>query len=310
MGNVMLYSGIVTKVRAMQAKLLKDEDFENIAGLRSIPAAVEYLKGKPAYAEALGRMDETLYHRGNVEKVLGQSLFADYSRIYQFAGMKQKQFLKGFWKQYEISLINYCLRIVFNHYDTPFDLDYKKEYFDRFSQISIDKLVTSENIRELVENLQADGALPGDDVRVVEGVGEGVALLPAEALSLLSRVVVHAGDQHHPGAVALRGLHLADRGPGGHADDGGDAQPGGGKGDALGVVPGGAGDDAPLRLLFGEGADFVEGPPELEGAGELQILRLDVKVPAQLRGGVQRRLAGDALQRLLRVSYHVQGQHR
>ena len=72
MGNVMLYSGIVTKVRAMQAKLLKDEDFENIAGLRSIPAAVEYLKGKPAYAEALGRMDETLYHRGNVEKVLGQ----------------------------------------------------------------------------------------------------------------------------------------------------------------------------------------------------------------------------------------------
>ena len=133
MGNVMLYSGIVTKVRAMQAKLLKDEDFENIAGLRSIPAAVEYLKGKPAYAEALGRMDETLYHRGNVEKVLGQSLFADYSRIYQFAGMK---------------------RIVFNHYDTPFDLDYKKEYFDRFSQISIDKLVTSENIRELVENLK------------------------------------------------------------------------------------------------------------------------------------------------------------
>ena len=154
MGNVMLYSGIVTKVRAMQAKLLKDEDFENIAGLRSIPAAVEYLKGTPAYAEALGRMDETLYHRGNVEKVLGQSLFADYSRIYQFAGMKQKQFLKGFWKQYEISLINYCLRIVFNHYDTPFDLDYKKEYFDRFSQISIDKLVTSENIRELVENLK------------------------------------------------------------------------------------------------------------------------------------------------------------
>ncbi len=154
MGNVMSYSGIVTKVRAMQAKLLTDRDFETIAGLRSVPEVVEYLKGKPAYAEALSRMDETLYHRGNVEKVLGQSLYADYSRIYRFAGMKQKQFIKGFWKQYEIALINYCLRIVFNHYDTPFDLDYKKEYFDRYSDISIDKLVTSENIGELVENLK------------------------------------------------------------------------------------------------------------------------------------------------------------
>ena len=123
MGNVMSYSGIVTKVRAMQAKLLTERDFENIAGLRSVPEVVEYLKGKPAYADALNRMDDTLYHRGNVEKVLGQSLYADYSRIYRFAGMKQKQFIKGFWKQYEIALINYCLRIVFNHYDMPFDFN-------------------------------------------------------------------------------------------------------------------------------------------------------------------------------------------
>lgn len=154
MGNVMSYSGIVTKVRAMQAKLLTDQDFVNIAGLHSVPEVVEYLKGKEAYADALNRMDETLYHRGNIEKVLGQSLYADYSRIYRFAGMKQKKFIKGFWKQYEIALINYCLRIVFNHYDVPFDLDYKKEYFDRYSQISIDKLVTSESIGELVENLK------------------------------------------------------------------------------------------------------------------------------------------------------------
>ena len=66
MGNVMAYSGLVTKVRAMQAKLLTDQDFENIAALHSVPEAVEYLKGKPAYADALNRMDDTLYHRGTV----------------------------------------------------------------------------------------------------------------------------------------------------------------------------------------------------------------------------------------------------
>ncbi len=154
MGNVMSYSGIVTKVRAMQAKLLTEKDFEKIANLKSVPEAIDYLKEKPAYADYVNRMDVSLYHRGNVEKVLYQSLFDDYTRIFRFAGMEQKKFLKIYWKRYEIDLINYCLRIIFNHYDKPFDLEYKKEFFDKYSQISIDKLITSRNIVELVDNLR------------------------------------------------------------------------------------------------------------------------------------------------------------
>lgn len=154
MGNVMSYSGIVTKVRAMQAKLLTDQDFENLVALGSVPQAIEYLKAKPAYADYMNRLDISLYHRGNVEKVLFQSLYDDWAKMFRFAGMEQKKFLKEYWKRYEIDLINYCLRIVFNHYDKPFDLDYKKEFFDRYSQISIDRLITSGNVEELVENLK------------------------------------------------------------------------------------------------------------------------------------------------------------
>mgnify|MGYP003207496203 CR=1 FL=1 len=153
MGNVMTYSGITVKIRAMQAKLLKDGDYEQIASMRSVPEVTEFLKEKPAYEKYLEEMDSTLYHRGNVEKILYQSLFDDYSRIFRFGGPQQKQFLKTYWKRYEVDVINYCLRIVFNHYQIPFDLDYKKEYFDRYSQISIDALVTSKNVEQLVDNL-------------------------------------------------------------------------------------------------------------------------------------------------------------
>lgn len=154
MGNLMLYSGIVTKIRAMQSKLLTDKDFDDMAGGGSVLEAVEYLKGCPAYSEYIGEMDTSLYHRGNIEKVLYQSLFDDYSRIFRFAGIRQKEFLKQYWKRYEVDLINYCLRIVFNHYDVPFDLEYKKRFFDRYSQVSIDRLITSANIDELVDNLR------------------------------------------------------------------------------------------------------------------------------------------------------------
>lgn len=154
MGNVMSYSGLTTKIRAMQAKLLTSRDYENIANLKSVPEAIEYLKGKPAYTRYVEQMDISLYHRGNMEKILYQSLFDDYTRIFRFAGMEQKKFLKVYWKRYEIDLINYCLRIVFNHYDMPFDIAYKKEFFDKYSQISIDKLAVSRNIGELVDNLK------------------------------------------------------------------------------------------------------------------------------------------------------------
>ncbi len=154
MGNIMTYSGITTKIRAMQAKLLREEDFQNIAHLGSVSAAVEYLKEKPAYAEYLNKMDASLYHRGNIEKILAQSLYNDYTKIFRFAGMAQKKFLKLYKKRYEVDLINYCLRIVFNHYDVPFDLEYKKAFFDKYSDLSIEKLITSKNIDELVDNLK------------------------------------------------------------------------------------------------------------------------------------------------------------
>ncbi len=154
MGNIMAYSGIVTKIRAMQAKLLTKEDFETIASMKSTLEIVAFLKEHTAYKEFLDLMDESLYHRGNIEKILYQSLYSDYTKLFQFGGIEQKKFLKFYLKRYEVDLINYCLRIVFNHYAQPFDLNYKKPFFDKYSQISIERLITSKNIDELVENLK------------------------------------------------------------------------------------------------------------------------------------------------------------
>ena len=139
----MAYSGIVTKIRAMQAKLLTKEDFETIASMKSTLEIVAFLKEHTAYKEFLDLMDESLYHRGNIEKILYQSLYSDYTKLFQFGGIEQKKFLKFYLKRYEVDLINYCLRIVFNHYAQPFDLNYKKPFFDKYSQISIERLITS-----------------------------------------------------------------------------------------------------------------------------------------------------------------------
>lgn len=154
MGNLLAYSGIVTKIRAMRAKLLKPEQFETIAALGSVPEIADYLRQNTAYADVLESLTDDQIHRGNIEKLLVRSLYHDYTKIYRFCGQKQRQFMRLIMKSYEINLINYCLRIVINRYKQPFDLNYKRAFFDRYSQISIEKLITSRTTDELIENLR------------------------------------------------------------------------------------------------------------------------------------------------------------
>ena len=51
MGHLLEYSGIVTKTRAMESRLLSPGQFQELASLHTIPEAVEYLKKNTAYAE-------------------------------------------------------------------------------------------------------------------------------------------------------------------------------------------------------------------------------------------------------------------
>jgi V/A-type H+-transporting ATPase subunit C len=164
------YTAIVTKLKAMQAKLLTEKDYETIAGLRNVPEVVAFLRERPAYRDFISQMDESLFHRRSVEKLLILSLYNDYTKLYKFAGMEQKKYLLSYLKWYEVDLINYCFRIVFNHYEKPFDISYRRPFFDRYSKISIDKLITSTNITELVENLR--GSEYYEPLRKLEDVHE------------------------------------------------------------------------------------------------------------------------------------------
>ena len=100
MGNLLEYSGIVTKIRAMEAKLLTPEQFTEIANLGSVPEIADYLKKNTSYAYVLDTLEEDQIHRGNIEKVLIQSLYHDYTKIYRFCGQKQRRFMKTNLKNY------------------------------------------------------------------------------------------------------------------------------------------------------------------------------------------------------------------
>ena len=85
MGNLLSYSGISTKIRAMQSKLINEEQIREILELSSIPQVTAYLKRTPEYSKVWASLDEASTHRGQLEKLLKTSIFHNFSKIYQFA---------------------------------------------------------------------------------------------------------------------------------------------------------------------------------------------------------------------------------
>lgn len=68
MGSVLSYSGLSTKIRAMQSRLVTDEQLEEIVQLPNVPQVTAYLKRTPEYQNIWSGLDENDLHRGQIEK--------------------------------------------------------------------------------------------------------------------------------------------------------------------------------------------------------------------------------------------------
>lgn len=154
MGSLLSYSGLTTKIRAMQSRLLTDEQYRELAELKSVPQAVTYLKQQPAYEAILDSLSEEALHRGKIEQLLVNSIYRDFTKIYQFSNMEQRKFLNLYFGRYEVSIMKECLNKIFDHRDVNLDLSLFKPFFDKHSQLDINLLTASQSMEEFVSHLR------------------------------------------------------------------------------------------------------------------------------------------------------------
>jgi len=149
----------------------------------------------------------------------------------------------------------------------------------------------------LAQNLGADGALAGNDVRVVKGVDKNEVLLRLEFGRPGERLVVIVSVQDN---FATQYAHRVDfdawrrhR----HHDNGTHAAVLRREGDALRVIAGRAADDPVGGFGIAQRGDFVVGPAQLERKHALQVFTLEKDAVAeplrQVGRQLQRRLNGD-----------------
>src|SRR5690606_1498704 len=167
------------------------------------------------------------------------------------------------------------------------------------------------HVGDLLQDLQADGALTGDHQGVVEGVDEDLALLLLDATRLGVGLVEGGAGEDHAGAEVAGPRDLDERGVLRHDDGRRDAEPPRMIGDALRVVAGRRGDGSPFPLLGRQALEDVGGAALLEGAGHLEVLELDENLrPGELAegdGAAARRLRNQRADPLPRLEDVVRG---
>ncbi len=152
--SLLTYSGIATKVRAMERSLLSEKQFQEMAALEDVRSAADYLKQQPAYADIFTDLDDSRLHRGNIEQLLARSEYRDFTKLYRFGNLDQRKFLDLYFMHYEITLIKQILRRVAGQSQEAPDLSQFREFFERHSDIDLIALSQSASLQEFITRLE------------------------------------------------------------------------------------------------------------------------------------------------------------
>ena len=152
--SLLTYSGITTKVRAMESRLFTEEQFREMAALEDVHSAADYLKQQPAYAGIFSGLDDSMLHRGNIERLLTLSLYRDFASLYRFGSLKQRRFLDLYFMHYEIDIMKRALRHVYSKQPAEMDLSEFREFFEKHSSIDLVALSQSESLEEFLSSLK------------------------------------------------------------------------------------------------------------------------------------------------------------
>lgn len=154
MKGLLTYSGIAAKVKAMEGKFITGEQYKVMAALESVPEAVAFLRTLSPYQEIFSDLDDDSLHRGDIERLLTESLYSDYTRLYRFGNLKQRQFLDFYFFHFESAILKNCLRNAVAHAPVSLGLARYEEFFNQHSKVDLVRLSASESLDEFIDNLE------------------------------------------------------------------------------------------------------------------------------------------------------------
>ena len=147
-GGLLEYSGLVTKTKAMRARLLEADDYAVISEYESVTDFIAFLREQPAYAPVFERHGEVA-HRGQAEAVIRDSLYMDYCKLYRFSGVQPRSALQFVFSRYQVNVIKNCLQSAME--GNGRELTLSGGFFERHADFDLRAVMAACSVQELIQ---------------------------------------------------------------------------------------------------------------------------------------------------------------
>lgn len=150
--KLMRYSGLITKTKAMRGKLLTPEQFRELTELATVSEAVNYLKETSEYVK-IYQSHEGIWHRGQAEAVITDSLYQNFGKLYHFSDAGQRTAFQFVFFRYEVDLLKFYLKYLFRGARPDMD-KYTDAFFQEHTEFSLEKVKKAGTVQELEQCLE------------------------------------------------------------------------------------------------------------------------------------------------------------
>lgn len=134
------YAAVVTKVRAMRARRVTDEDFKELIKSQKLSEIFNYLKDRTYYGDFLKNLNPENLHRAEIEARLSDLKIKEIEKLMYYLSGDDKRFLETFLIRLEIE----ALRILIRGLSRQEDLNHFRSlmvYSKKFSKVPFEELM-------------------------------------------------------------------------------------------------------------------------------------------------------------------------
>jgi len=151
LSELFAYGGAVAKSKAIKAKQMKENDFEQLIQKKSLAEVVIFLKNNTHYSDIFQNVGDKNLHRGDIENPLKKYYASVVKKYHNFMAGSGKKVVETFFLKEEIEALKDVLRRLESdkeRFIAPID-----EYIAGHFSIDINKLALAKNINEFIEML-------------------------------------------------------------------------------------------------------------------------------------------------------------
>lgn len=153
MGNIVKYAAVNTKIRSLEGKFLKKDQYIKLLKCKTFSDAVQYLKNETYYGNVISNFNKKEIHREDLEVILKRDYINKFDKISHYFNGPYKKIIKIFFMRFEIEDLKAILRAKYINKSNE-----KLRNFlmarGRLNSLNYDKLISAKSVEEVINRLQ------------------------------------------------------------------------------------------------------------------------------------------------------------